>query len=121
MGPVSTGAFSNDPALMAQVRRAAELAGERVWEMPMWPDYDGLVTSEVADLKNAFVPWAAATTAAIFLREFVDSRPWVHLDIAGSAVQDAVELKAIPRGPTGAGVRLLAHLAGLLAGDSAAT
>ena len=121
MGPVSTGAFSNDPALMAQVRRAAELAGERVWEMPMWPDYDGLVTSEVADLKNAFVPWAAATTAAIFLREFVDSRPWVHLDIAGSAVQDAVELKAIPRGPTGAGVRLLAHLAGLLAGDSAVT
>ena len=115
LGPVSTGAYTNDPALMALVRRAAELAGERVWEMPIWPDYDGLIDSDVADIKNTSVPWAAATVAALFIREFVDGRPWVHLDIAGSAWQDAPELRTIPRGPTGAGVRLLAHLAVLLA------
>jgi leucyl aminopeptidase len=61
------------------------------------------------------VPWAGATTAALFLREFVDGRPWVHLDIAGSAWQNASELKTVPKGPTGSGVRVMAHLAHLLA------
>jgi len=115
LGPVAMGAFTNDNRLMELVRRAADMAGERVWEMPTWADYDGLIDSEIADIKNSTVPWAGATTAALFLREFVDGRPWVHLDIAGSAWQDASELKAIPRGPTGSAVRLLAHLAQLLA------
>ena len=115
LGPVAIGAFGNDPPLMELVRRAADLAGERVWELPTWADYDGLVESEIADVKNSTVPWAGATTAALFLREFVDGRPWVHLDIAGSAWQDAAELKTVPKGPTGSGVRLMAHLAQLLA------
>jgi leucyl aminopeptidase len=109
------GAYGNNPALMDLVRRAADLAGERVWELPTWADYDGLIDSEIADIKNATVPWAGATTAALFLREFVDGRPWVHLDIAGSAWQDASELKTVPKGPTGSGVRVMAHLAQLLA------
>jgi leucyl aminopeptidase len=115
LGPLAIGAFSNDPTLMDQVRRAADLAGERLWELPLWADYDGLMDSQIADLKNSSVPWAGATTAAIFLREFVDGRPWVHLDIAGSAWQDAPELKTVPPGPTGSGVRVMAHLAELLA------
>ena len=115
LGPVAMGAFGNDPALMNQVRRAADLAGERVWELPTWADYDGLIDSDIADIKNSTVPWAGATTAALFLREFVDGRPWVHLDIAGSAWQDASELRTVPKGPTGSGVRLMAHLAQLLA------
>jgi leucyl aminopeptidase len=115
LGPVAMGAFGNDPALMNQVRRAADLAGERVWELPTWADYDGLIDSEIADIKNSTVAWAGATTAALFLREFVDGRPWVHLDIAGSAWQDASELRTVPKGPTGSGVRLMAHLAELLA------
>jgi leucyl aminopeptidase len=115
LGPVAMGAFSNDPTLMGLVRRAGDLAGERVWELPLYADYDGLMDSQVADLKNASVQWAGATTAAIFLREFVEGRPWVHLDIAGSAWQDAPELKTIPKGPTGSGVRVMAHLAELLA------
>ncbi|MEO6796828.1 MAG: leucyl aminopeptidase [Candidatus Dormibacter sp.] len=116
LGPLAMGAFSNDPSLMNLVREAADLAGERVWELPTWADYDGLIDSEIADIKNSTVPWAGATTAALFLREFVDGRPWVHLDIAGSAWQDAGELKTVPKGPTGSGVRLMAHLAQLLAG-----
>jgi leucyl aminopeptidase len=115
LGPVAMGAFGNDPTLMDQVRRAADLAGERLWELPLWADYDGLMDSQIADLKNVSVPWAGATTAAIFLREFVDGKPWVHLDIAGSAWQDAPELKTVPSGPTGSGVRVMAHLAQLLA------
>ena len=115
LGPLAIGAFSNDPELMDQVRRAADLAGERLWELPLWADYNGLMDSQIADLKNSSVPWAGATTAAIFLREFVDGKPWVHLDIAGSAWQDAPELKSVPSGPTGSGVRLMAHLAELLA------
>jgi leucyl aminopeptidase len=115
LGPLAMGAFGNDPTLMDQVRRAADLAGERLWELPLWADYDGLMDSQIADLKNVSVPWAGATTAAIFLREFVDGKPWVHLDIAGSAWQDAPELKTVPSGPTGSGVRVMAHLAQLLA------
>jgi leucyl aminopeptidase len=115
LGPVAIGAFGNNPPLMDLVRRAADLAGERLWELPTWADYDGLIDSEIADIKNATVPWAGATTAALFLREFVDGRPWVHLDIAGSAWQDASELKTVPKGPTGSGVRVMAHLAQLLA------
>jgi len=115
LGPLAIGAFGNDPALMDLVRRAADLAGERVWELPTWADYDGLIESEIADIKNSTVPWAGATTAALFLREFVDGRPWVHLDIAGSAWQDAPELRTVPKGPTGSGVRVMAHLARLLA------
>jgi len=115
LGPVAIGAFSNDPPLMNLVREAADLAGERVWELPTWADYDGLIDSDIADIKNSTVPWAGATTAALFLREFVDGRPWVHLDIAGSAWQDASGLRTVPKGPTGSGVRLMAHLAQLLA------
>jgi leucyl aminopeptidase len=115
LGPLAIGAFGNDPPLMDLVRRSADLAGERLWELPTWADYDGLIDSEIADIKNATVPWAGATTAALFLREFVDGRPWVHLDIAGSAWQDASELKTVPKGPTGSGVRVMAHLAQLLA------
>ena len=115
LGPLAIGAFGNDPKLMDLVRRAAELAGERVWELPTWADYDGLIDSEIADIKNSTVPWAGATTAALFLREFVEGRPWVHLDIAGSAWQDASELKTVPKGPTGSGVRVMAQLARLLA------
>ncbi len=114
LGPLAIGAFGNDATLMDLVRRAADLAGERVWELPTWADYDGLIESEIADIKNSTVPWAGATTAALFLREFVDGRPWVHLDIAGSAWQDASELKTVPRGPTGSGVRVMAQLARLL-------
>lgn len=114
LGPLAIGAFGNDPKLMDLVRRAADLAGERVWELPTWADYDGLIDSEIADIKNSTVPWAGATTAALFLREFVEGRPWVHLDIAGSAWQDASELKTVPKGPTGSGVRVMAQLARLL-------
>ena len=115
LGPVAIGAFGNEPTLMDLVRRAADLAGERVWELPTWADYDGLIDSDIADIKNSTVPWAGATTAALFLREFVEGRPWVHLDIAGSAWQDTSELKTVPRGPTGSGVRVMAQLARLLA------
>ena len=97
LGPLAIGAFGNNPALMDLVRRAADLAGERLWELPTWADYDGLIDSEIADIKNSTVPWAGATTAALFLREFVDGRAWVHLDIAGSAWQNAPELKTVPK------------------------
>jgi leucyl aminopeptidase len=115
LGPLGMGAFGNDSKLMELVRHAADLAGERLWELPLWAEYNGLMDSQIADLKNSSVPWAGATTAAIFLREFVEGKPWVHLDIAGSGWQDAPELKGVPLGPTGSGVRVMAHLAELLA------
>src|SRR5256712_10306370 len=60
LGPTPIRAFGNCPRLMDLVRRAADLAGERVWELPTWADYDGLIESEIADIKNSKVPWAGA-------------------------------------------------------------
>ena len=116
LGHAASGTMSNDDAFVERFLDVVALCGERYWRMPLYADYDGMMDSEVADLKNTSVAWAGATMAAIFLREFVEGRPWVHLDIAGSAWHDDGALKAIPQGPTGSGVRLMAHLAVLLAG-----
>ena len=77
--------------------------------MPLFDEYREQLKSEIADLVNAAGRWAGAVTAAWFLREFVDDRPWAHLDIAGTAW--AEERKAYqPKGATGVAVRTLIEL-----------
>ncbi|HLH67962.1 MAG TPA: leucyl aminopeptidase family protein [Candidatus Dormibacteraeota bacterium] len=115
LGHAITLATANDDGLWTLTRRAAERAGERVWRMPLCADYRPLLRSPIADLKNAFYGEAEAITAALFLSSFVEGRPWVHLDIAGSAWNDNPELTAVPRGPLGTGTRLLVRLAELMA------
>ncbi|HZV48900.1 MAG TPA: leucyl aminopeptidase family protein [Candidatus Dormibacteraeota bacterium] len=114
LGHAVTLATANDDALWALASRAAERAGGRIWRMPLCADYRPLLRSPIADLKNAFYGEAGAITAALFLSSFVEERPWVHLDIAGSAWNDNPELTAVPRGPLGTGTRLLVRLAELM-------
>lgn len=104
------GLFTNDPPLLSQVRRAAEEAGELVWELPMFEFYAEQIRSKVADIKNVGDGrWGGAITAAKFLEEFVDATPWVHVDIAGPAF--AENPKAFrDAGATGAMVRSLVSL-----------
>ena len=87
--------------------KAAVESGERVWELPMWKEYEELVKSDVADVKNADEsPDAGATEGGMFLKQFVGETPWVHLDIAGTAwVEKPTTL--VRTGATGWGVRLL--------------
>jgi leucyl aminopeptidase len=100
LGHSASGVFSNDEALIAEVLAAGKRAGEPGWPLPMWDEYKDLIKSDVADVKNSGGRPAGAVTAALFLKEFVDGFPWVHLDIAGTAYSET-DLVTIPKGPTG--------------------
>jgi leucyl aminopeptidase len=100
LGHNAVGVFGNEKAVVEEVLAAGEAAGEPGWSMPMWEDYKEQIKSDVADLKNTGGRAAGSITAALFLQEFVDGFPWVHLDVAGTAYSQA-DLGWIPKGPTG--------------------
>jgi leucyl aminopeptidase len=110
LGHIATGVFGNDQALVAEVLAAGERAAERGWQMPVWDDYRDSIKSDVADIKNTGGRSAGAITAAKFLQDFVDTTPWVHLDIAGTAYSES-DLVAIPKGPTGVPVGMFVEFA----------
>jgi len=85
LGDLTTGAFTNDESLLGELRQAARFAGEYVWQLPLHPEYDRLLKSDVADVKNHGGAWAGAIAGALFVRHFTEGKPWVHLDIGGTA------------------------------------
>ena len=110
LGYVHVGLFAADDALAGQVMSAAAAEGEKMWRMPLDDDYKEVLKSTFADLPNVGNRWGGAITAALFLKEFVDTTPWVHLDIAGTAwLEEGKPFSA--KGPTGVPVRTLARLA----------
>ena len=100
LGHTATGVFSADEKLISEIIAAGKRAGEPGWSMPLWDEYRELIKSDVADIKNSGGRPAGAVTAAMFLKEFTESYPWIHLDIAGTAYSDS-DLVALPKGPTG--------------------
>jgi leucyl aminopeptidase len=100
LGHTATGVLGNNAELVREVIGAGTRAGEPGWELPMWDDYKELIKSDVADIKNSGGRPGGTITAALFLKEFADEYPWVHLDVAGTAYTEA-DLVAVPRGPTG--------------------
>jgi len=106
---MAAGLFDTDAALADRVRRAAEVSGERVWPLPLYPEYRESLKSDVADLKNSTGDrYAGVGSSAAFLKEFAEGYPWAHLDIAPMAYLDNAKAPW-PRGATGFGVRLLAE------------
>jgi leucyl aminopeptidase len=94
----------------AALKQAAEETGEQVWELPMFPEFGEQIQSRVADIKNVGNGrWGGAITAAKFLEEFVQEKPWVHIDIAGPAYLDG-EKPWLDAGGSGAFVRTLVQL-----------
>jgi leucyl aminopeptidase len=85
LGHEHAGLFANDERLAERLLQAGTATGERVWRMPLGPDYDKLIDSKFADVKNTGGRSAGSVTAAQFLQRFVDKTPWAHLDIAGTA------------------------------------
>jgi len=83
LGDHVIGMLGTDDFLKDKIRKAADITGERVWELPLWEDYHELIKSDVADFKNSGGRAGGAITAAAFLSKFVGNVPWVHLDIAG--------------------------------------
>jgi leucyl aminopeptidase len=100
LGHTATGVLGTDQALVDEVISAARRATEPGWQLPLWDDYKELIKSDVADMKNSGGRAGGTISAAMFLKEFAEEYPWVHLDIAGTAYSES-DLVAIPRGPTG--------------------
>ena len=84
---------------------AAKRAAEPGWQLPLWDEYKELIKSDVADIKNTGGRAGGTITAAMFLKEFAEEYPWVHLDIAGTAYTDGEAAYQV-KGPTAIGVRL---------------
>ncbi len=110
LGTGYSGVFGNDQELVDKVLKAGSEAGEKLWQMPMPEEYKEQNKSEIADIKNTGDKYGGAITAALFLAEFVDNTPWVHLDIAGTA-SSSKESGYVVKGATGVGVRTLVELA----------
>lgn len=100
LGHNAVGVFGGDQSATDEVLAAGQAAGEPGWPMPLWDDYKEQIKSDVADLRNTGGRAAGSITAALFLQEFVDGYPWVHLDVAGTAYSQT-DLGWIPKGPTG--------------------
>ncbi|HEY4921542.1 MAG TPA: leucyl aminopeptidase [Xanthobacteraceae bacterium] len=87
LGQEYAGLFANDDKLAERLVKAGEATGERVWRMPLGPEYDKMIDSKFADMKNTGGSrWGGAITAAQLLARFVGKTPWAHLDIAGTAL-----------------------------------
>ena len=105
LGQVNAGVFSNDESAYEHFVTALETSGEKFWRLPVEDDYRDQIQSAIADIRNTgLTRYGGATNAAMFLKEFVDDTPWVHLDIAAVAWLDA-DKPWIAKGPSGASVR----------------
>jgi leucyl aminopeptidase len=111
LGPWISAVLGNDQRVVDQVQRAAEATGEPVWQLPLHQPYREHLKSLVADLRNvAPIGWPDAIIASLFLSEFVGEVPWAHIDMAGTAYENADRLW-LAAGSTGVGARLLLQLA----------
>ncbi len=108
LGEYTAGVMGNDKALIDAFLKAADDTGERMWPLPFDDNMKQHLRSKVADLKNIGNRWGGAITAGMFLEEFVDKVPWVHVDIAGPAFNEQ-HWGYNPGGATGVGVRTLLH------------
>lgn len=109
LGQEYAGLFSNDDRLVERLVKAGDETGERVWRMPLGPEYDKMIDSKFADMKNTGGRWAGSITAAQLLQRFVDKTAWAHLDIAGTAL-NSPQTDINKSWSSGWGVRLLDQL-----------
>ncbi|MBR3675559.1 MAG: leucyl aminopeptidase [Alphaproteobacteria bacterium] len=107
LGHTFAGIFSDDAALIKNLRAAGELSGERVWNIPMDAEFDKLIDSNIADMKNCGPRIAGSATAACFLKRFIEKGTiWAHIDIAGMDLSEGNNV-LYPKGASGFGVQLL--------------
>ncbi len=109
LGTEHAGMFSNNDELADRLLAAGIESGEKIWRMPLGPEYDKLIDSQFADMKNTGGRHGGSITAAQFLQRFVDGTPWAHLDIAGTAM-GAPKTDINQSWGSGYGVRLLDRL-----------
>jgi leucyl aminopeptidase len=106
LGHLNAGVWANDDAIYERFHRANEEAGEKMWRLPLDDEYKDQIRSSIADIMNTGGRWGGAINAAMFLKEFAEDIPWIHLDIAGTAwVED--QKPWIAKGPSGIALRSL--------------
>ncbi len=103
LGKYPSGLFSNSDDLSMKIKKSADRTGDRVWELPLYPDYFDELKTNFADIQNIGGRYGGAITAAAFLANFTKDQKWAHLDIAGTAWETGQE-----KGSTGRPVKLLA-------------
>ena len=108
LGHIASAVIGTDSKLIEKLRKCGDHTGERLWELPLYEEFDKAVQSDIADLKNITSPGVGAgtITAAAFLKAFAGDQPWAHLDIAGTSWTKE-DKPYTPKGATGFGVRLL--------------
>jgi leucyl aminopeptidase len=105
LGQINAGVFVNDEDAYQHFAKALEISGEKFWRLPVEEEYREQIRSSIADIQNTgLTRYGGAINAAMFLKEFVGDTPWLHLDIAGMAWQDA-EKPWSAKGPTGVALR----------------
>lgn len=107
-GDVTSAVFSSDEKLTKEIIEASRFTGEKMWEMPLFPEYKEQIKSECADIKNFGGRKASPITAAIFLKEFISKARWLHIDVAGKEIYEK-ERNYLSQGGTGIGTRTLIH------------
>ncbi|MEO8926330.1 MAG: leucyl aminopeptidase, partial [Caulobacteraceae bacterium] len=110
LGKDLAGLFSNNDELAGNLLAASKATDEPLWRMPLPPQYEKKIDSNVADMKNVGPRYGGSITAALFIQRFIKDIPWAHLDIASTAWKPASTIPTIPNGATGFGVRLLDRL-----------
>jgi leucyl aminopeptidase len=106
LGSINAGIFANDDAMYNQFSQALDKAGEKMWRLPLDDEYLEIIRSNIADIVNSGGRWGGAITAAMFLKEFAEDTPWLHLDIAGTAWTEE-QKPWIAKGPSGIALRSL--------------
>ena len=106
LGTHAAGIMGNNEDMISRLIQTARASGERLWELPMYKEYKDSLKSEIADMKNTGSRYGGASTAGVFLQEFVEGVKWAHIDIAGTAYLEKPQ-KELIAGATGAGVRTL--------------
>jgi leucyl aminopeptidase len=103
---VNVGIFASDDQIYERMSEANKRAGEKMWRLPLDDEYKEIIKSNIADVMNSGGRWGGAVTAAMFLKEFAEDTPWIHLDIAGTAWMED-QKPWIAKGPSGVAVRSL--------------
>jgi leucyl aminopeptidase len=111
LGNDYAGLYANDEPLAESLLAASKATGEKLWRMPLPPEYERLIDSPAADMKNTGGRAGGSITAALFLKRFVKDTAWAHLDIAPTAWRKDARNPIVPEGAVGFGVRLLDRLA----------
>jgi len=107
LGSAAMGVVTNDDNFYNSLEAASKEVEEKVWKLPSFDEYKEQIKGDVADLKNIGGPKAGSITAGLFIGEFVENKPWLHLDIAGTCATEKPVTEYHSSGATGSGARLL--------------